>query len=212
MVSLRYLSAPRGRFFLDKSFETSYINSMTTLKQHVLNRHVDLKLHQVWFNETGRVATFPLWNLSGMLVGYQAYRPDADKVQKNDEKGRYYTYRGEKLVKNHSKTVAVWGLESWCLSTVLFITEGVFDAARITKLGYSAVAVLSNDPNTSTLNWLLQTRTQRPTVAVCDPGAAGRKLAKIAHRAHTVCVPGLPDGDLGDAPDAYVRELVKTYA
>ena len=184
---------------------------MTSLREHILSRHLDMNLHLVWIDEDERVATFPLWNLSGQLVGYQAYRPDADKVQKNDEKGRYYTYKGQKLVCKHNKTVSVWGLESWYLSTTLFITEGIFDAARLTQRGYSAVAVLSNDPNTSTLNWLAQVRTQRPTVAVCDPGAAGRKLVKTAHTAHTVSVPGHPDADLGDVDDAYVEGLLACY-
>ena len=184
---------------------------MTTLRQHILDRHVDLDLHTVWMDEAERVATFPLWTHTGVLAGYQAYRPDADKVQKNDEKGRYYTYRGKKLIQKHVKHVAVWGLESWYLSTVLFITEGIFDAARLTQLGYSAIAVLSNDPNTSTLNWLSFVRTQRPTVAVCDPGAAGRKLAKTAHKAHTVSVAGSEGADLGDASPEYVKKLVEWY-
>lgn len=188
-----------------------YIDSMKTMLQHIHDRHVDTDLHFVWVDESERVAKFPLWNLSGQMVGYQAYRPDADKVQKNDQKGRYYTYRGEKLVHKHSKSVTVWGLESWRLSTTLFVTEGIFDAARLTELGMSAVAVLSNDPSTSTKNWLLCVRQMRPVVAVCDPGRAGHKLAKVGHFAHTVNVPGLPDGDLGDAPQDYVMALAKAY-
>jgi hypothetical protein len=182
-----------------------------TLKAHIKSRHVDLDLHTVWIDEAERVATFPLWNLSGQLTGYQAYRPDAGKVKKNDERGRYYTYKGEKLVTKHNKTVAVWGLESWWLTPVLFITEGIFDAARLTSRGVSAIAVLSNDPNISTLNWLLQVRTGRPTVAVCDPGKAGRKLAKTAHTAHTVSVPHQPAADLGDVDEQYVTELIAEY-
>ncbi len=179
--------------------------------QHIRDRHVDTNLHNVWMSETERVAKFPLWNLSGQMVGYQAYRPDADKVQKNDQKGRYYTYRGDKLIPKHSKSVTVWGLEAWRLSTTLFVTEGIFDAARLTEQGMSAVAVLSNDPSTSTKNWLMCVRQMRPVVAVCDPGPAGRKLAKVGHFAHTVNVPGMPDGDLGDAPLSYVDSLINSY-
>ena len=98
---------------------------------HIHNRHVDTDLHRVWVDDESRVAVFPLWNLSGEMTGYQAYRPDADKVKKNDKYGRYYTYRGLKLVRNHNKTVAVWGLESWNLSNTLFVTEGIFDAAAL---------------------------------------------------------------------------------
>lgn len=184
---------------------------MNTMIQHVQERHVDTSLHCVWVDEQERVACFPLWNLSGQMVGYQSYRPDADKVAKNDEKGRYYTFRGEKLVPKHCKSVAVWGLESWYRSKTLFVTEGIFDAARITELGMSAVAVLSNDPSTSTKNWLMCVRQMRPVVAVCDPGRAGHKLAKVGHFAHTVNVPGMPDGDLGDADHEYVQNLVDHY-
>jgi len=105
----------------------------------------------------------------------------------------------------------VWGLEAWRLSTTLFVTEGIFDAARLTEQGMSAVAVLSNDPSTSTKNWLMCVRQMRPVVAVCDPGPAGRKLAKVGHFAHTVNVPGMPDGDLGDAPLSYVDSLINSY-
>lgn len=184
---------------------------MTSVLQHVKDRYVDTDLHYVWVDEADRVACFPLWNLSGQMVGYQAYRPDAGKVQKNDVKGRYYTFRGEKLIPKHSKSVTVWGLESWYRSTVLFVTEGIFDAARLTNLGVSAVAVLSNDPSTSTRNWLYCVRQMRPVVAVCDPGKAGNKLRTVGNFSHTVDVPGMPDGDLGDAPDEYVKELVEWY-
>jgi len=179
--------------------------------EHINDRHVDVNLHRVWCNEVDRVAYFPLWNLSGQMAGYQSYRPEASKVQKNDEKGRYYTFRGDKLMPRHSKTVTVWGLESYYRSNVLFVTEGIFDAARLTELGVSAVAVLSNNPSTSTKNWLFCVRQMRPVVAVCDPGNAGAKLAKVGHFAHTVNLPGLPDGDLGDAPQEYVQELINSY-
>jgi len=182
------------------------------MKQHMLDRHVDVNLHRVWLDEDNRVATFPLWNLSGEMTSYQAYRPDAVKVQRNDEAGRYYTYRGTKLFPKHCKTVSVWGLESWLLSTVLFVTEGVFDAARLTERGYSAVALLSNDPDSSLLSWLRTVRAMRPVVAVCDPGRAGRKLAKAGHVAHTVEVEGMPDADLGDVSDEYVTRLLAEYA
>lgn len=188
----------------------SYINSMTTMLEHIKSRHVDTKLHTVWLDEVERVATFPLWTLTGKMAGYQAYRPDANKVQKNDKRGRYYTYRGDKLVTNHNQAVAVWGMESWYLSTTLFVTEGIFDAARITEMGYSAVAVISNDPNTSTRNWFRMVRRMRPVVAVCDPGPAGFKLRTVGHTYHVMNVPNQPGADLGDAPAEYVAELIKT--
>jgi hypothetical protein len=45
-----------------------------------------------------------------------------------------------------AKKIAVWGLESYDNSSkYLFITEGIFDIARVTESGYGAV--LGNDPN-----------------------------------------------------------------
>jgi DNA primase len=176
---------------------------------HLRSRHLNFNLHNVHLN--GDEATFYLYNLSGQIVGYQKYNWKADKMQKNDQRGRYYTYKGDKLIPKHTTTVAVWGLESWLLSTVLFVTEGVFDAARLTQLGHSAVAVMSNDPSSSTLNWLKCVRQQRPVVAVCDPGRAGARLAKTGHIAHTINIPGMPDGDLGDADHSYVEMLINQY-
>tara|TARA_R110000851_G_scaffold328860_1_gene500256 strand:- start:1311 stop:1886 length:576 start_codon:yes stop_codon:yes gene_type:complete len=190
---------------------------MTTMLQHMQDRHVDLDLHTVWLDEAERVATYPLWDLSGQFSGYQAYRPDADKVQKNNEAGRYYTYRGKKVAPdrlerpNKNRAVAVACMESWYLTNTLFVTEGYFDAVRFTELGVSAVALLSNDPSVDLQNWLYCVRQTRTVVAVCDPGQAGFKLAKVGHHAHVVNLPNDPDSDLGDAPQEYVQRLVDFY-
>ena len=169
--------------------------------QHLHSRYFDTKLHTHWVDEDEGVATFPLWNLSGQLVGYQQYRPSAGKQKDNHPKmSRYFTYR-------KNKVVGVWGLESWKLSNVLFVTEGTFDACRLTSLGYSAIATLSNDVDDSTSRWLWMVRKFRRIVAVCDNDAAGRRLAKYGHLSHVV-----ESGDLGDATDVYVSNLIKEYA
>ena len=75
-----------------------------SLSEHLSSRHVNFFLHKVWLNEENRVATFPLYNLSGLMVGYQMYRPGASKERKNDPReGRYFTRKSE-------GTLAVWGL------------------------------------------------------------------------------------------------------
>ena len=170
-----------------------------TLVQHLRDRHLDLNLHKPVIDEAEGVATFFLYNLSGQLVGYQQYRPSASKEKKNDPKeGRYFTYRG-------LPTVAVFGVESLHLTpNVVFITEGVFDAARITERGVSAVAVLSNDPTLDVANFL--TCLGRKVVAVCDNDAAGRKLAKFGD------VAVFTDGrDLGDSSQEFVDNLVANF-
>jgi hypothetical protein len=159
---------------------------------------MDTTLHHVWLGED--VATFPLWNLSGQLVGYQQYRPHASKDEKNDPReGRYFT-----RVKD--RRIGVWGLESWNLSHTLFITEGIFDACRLTRLGVSAIASLSNDVAPNVAQWLWTVGKGRSIVAVCDNDRAGRRLAKHASVYHIV-----ESGDLGDATEDYVKKLIEEY-
>jgi DNA primase len=173
---------------------------MESILQHLVSRHVDLNLHRPVMDETERVATFFLYNLSGQIVGYQQYRPDASKDKKNNPReGRYFTYRPK-------HTIAVWGLESLDLRNgLVFVTEGIFDAARLTELGQPALAVLSNDPSVDTRNFL--NCLGRRVVAVCDPDRAGRKLAKVGH--HAEIMPA--EHDLGDAPAEFVRQLISKY-
>lgn len=172
---------------------------MTNLKQHLLSRHLNLGLHNPALDNDNNVATFYLWNLSGQMVGYQSYRPDATKEKKNDPReGRYFTYR-------KSPTVAVWGVESLHLTPkVVFLTEGVFDAARFTNRGVSALAALSNDPNGDVRNWL--TMLGRRVVSVCDGDSAGTKLAKFGNETFI-----LPSGDMGDAPEELVTFVLQKY-
>jgi DNA primase len=150
-------------------------------------------------DELERVATFFLYNLSGQIVGYQQYRPEGEKKPQNNPKlGKYFTYRKQ-------PTVALWGVESLHLTpNVVFLTEGVFDACRITERGFSALAVLSNNPGTDLKNWL--SMLNRKVVAVCDNDDAGRKLAKYGD-----CCVFTTDKDLGDSSEEYVTELLKSY-
>ena len=170
-----------------------------TLVEHLRSRHMDLALHRPVLDETEGVATFYLWNLSGQLVGYQQYRPAADKKKHNHPKeGRYFTYRKQ-------PTLALWGVESLHLTPhVVFLTEGIFDAARLTERGYSALAMLSNDPALEVRNWLRMLN--RRVVSVCDNDAAGRKLVKFGDVA--VFTEGK---DLGESDDNYVMQLLEVY-
>lgn len=171
------------------------------LVEHLKSRHLDLELHRPMLDEEAGVATFYLWNLSGQLVGYQQYRPDAPKTYDNDPKmGRYYTYRNRNF-----PTLAVWGVETLHLTPhVVFVVEGVFDAARLTARGYSALAVLSNDPSLDLRNWLMSLN--RLVVVVADNDKAGRKLAKFGHVAVFT-----DEKDLGDSPESFVDELLARF-
>lgn len=166
--------------------------------RNLQERHFPFDVHKVWIDEVEGVAVFSIWNLSGQLVGYQNYRPSADKEKKNHPKeGRYFTFLKD-------GKLGVWGLESWSFSKTLFVTEGIFNAVRLTGRGYSAIATLSNDP-VKLKEWLWIVRKMRPVIVICDPGSAGKKLSKYGHRSITT-----PDEfDLGDAPDNYVDDLVR---
>jgi hypothetical protein len=174
---------------------------MKTVTEHLKDRHLNLELHRPMVDEKNRVATFFLYNLSGALVGYQQYRPEGEKKpQNNPKQGKYFTYRSQ-------PTVAVWGVESLHLTPhVLFVCEGLFDAARLTSRGVSAVAVLSNNPGADFKNWLKTLN--RLVVVVCDGDDAGEKLAKYGD----VFVYPQGEKDLGDSSEDFVTMLVKEFA
>lgn len=170
------------------------------LKSHLLSRHMNLELHNPVLDNEENVATFYLWNLSGKMVGYQQYRPDATKEKKNDPRsGRYFTVR-------KSPTVAVWGTESLNLNNnLVFVCEGIFDAARFTNRGFPALAVLSNDPTQDVRNWL--GCLARRVVVVCDSGDAGKRLKRLSRESFTV-----PEGDMGSASEELVSFLLQKYS
>jgi hypothetical protein len=188
-------------FFVYIPIESVYNTIMKHyVLQHLRSRHFDTELHIAWVDESEGVATFPLWNLSEKLVGYQQYRPSGEKkIFNNPKEGRYFTFRKDRVV-------GVWGLESWKLSNTLFITEGIFDACRLTARGCSAVAMLANDLDNSTKEWIYSVRASRFVVAICDNDAAGRRLAKYGHAAHIV-----EGHDLGDSSEEYVTNLIMKY-
>lgn len=172
---------------------------MTDLLQHLKDRHLDVQLHRPVLDYENDLATFYLWNLSGALVGYQMYRRfGSKKPQNNLKEGKYYTYRKQ-------PTLALFGVESLHLTPhVVFLTEGLFDAARVTEKGFSALAVLSNDAGTDLKNFL--TCLNRKVVAVCDADTAGKKLAKFGN-----CSVFTTEKDLGDSSDDFVKNLLATY-
>lgn len=151
-------------------------------------------------DEAEGVATFYIWTPAGALAGFQQYRPGAEKSRKNDPReSRYFTYRTKSVV-------SVWGVESLHLSPgLLFVTEGLFDACRLTARGASAVATIANDPNWDLRNLLQMLPGHK--VVVADNDKAGRKLHKVGDSVEVV-----PTGkDLGDAPEEYVSELLARY-
>lgn len=179
------------------------MNTRTSLVSHLQTRSLDIALHKVWLDPVNNLATFPLYNLSGQLVGYQQYRPNGTKTRGNNPReGKYFTYRtkGE---------LALWGLESLLDSECnepIYVCEGIFDAARLTKMGLCAVATLSNNPKGLT-EWLRVLSATRKIVVVCDSDQAGQALAKFA--SHPSLVFTCPTShDLASVPFLFIAGMV----
>lgn len=182
----------------------------TNIRKNLDERGVDFNRVSVWVDERNDTATFPIYNLSGQMVGYQFYNPAGKKyIKRREEVDRhlfkYYTFLSGKKFEKH---MGVWGLESYDLqSKFLFIVEGIFDAIKIQNAGYSAIATLSNDPRRDLKRWL--STLPQTIVAILDndiESRAGNKLAKFANIVATVPE---PYNDLGDMPQSEVNEFIQ---
>jgi hypothetical protein len=173
---------------------------MMNIRSHLKQRHLNTDLHPTIIDEETNTATFLLYTLTGKLAGYQQYRPHGSKTIFNTkEQSKYYTYRNKSY-----PTVTLFGIESlYSPHKPIFLTEGIFDAARMTSLNFSALATMANDPPRDYMNFLLMLN--RPIIAVCDNDKAGRKLAKFGHYTE------VPETDLSDASDSYIEYLISKY-
>lgn len=118
-------------------------------------------------------ASFPLYNLMGQLVGYQKYTPTAPKQSKTvrPDELKYFTY-------TPTNKVTAYGLHLLKSKyPYVILVEGVFDACRLHRLGFNALAVLSCDPK-HLKEWL--TLLPYKKLALVDGDSAGLKLAKYA--------------------------------
>lgn len=168
---------------------------------HLKERNVNINLHRPIIDEENCIATYLLYNLSGQIVGYQQYNPLGDRKVNNKPNARYYTY-----VSKNKSSVVLYGLESLDISDgVIYVTEGIYDAMRLTNKGQTALATLTNSPSKDVINQLKLLN--RPIVVVCDNDNAGRKLAKCGD--YVEVVEGAKD--LAEAPESYVDHLIKKY-
>jgi hypothetical protein len=83
---------------------------------------------------TDEVATFSLYDFGGRLSGFQQYRPLGEKKVSNKTSGKYWSY-----VPNGG--VGVFGLESMDFSETVYLVGGLFKAATLHRLGYTALHV-----------------------------------------------------------------------
>lgn len=173
------------------------------IHSHLSSRFLDVNIHRTLIDEEKNVATFFLYNLSGQIVGYQQYRPLGEKYDyQNPKTGKYYTYRNSDY-----PTVALFGLESYHFTPdILFVVEGVFDAARLTSRGISCVATLCNSPPKDYRNFF--SCLPRKVMIICDNDVSGKKLSKFSD--NYIVVPE-EFKDLGAAPNDYINFVVERY-
>ena len=175
------------------------------LKQHLNSRYFDYTRYSgVFLDEVESTVFLPLWNLSGQMVGYQQYSPSKPKAHFDDPKlAKYFTWVTKPAASKNAE-LAVFGLETLDYNKPLFLTEGIFDACRLNWNGFSAVAVLSNNPK-HLGNWL--SLLPVTTVAVCDGDVAGKQLAKFGDRAILLPV----DRDVGDLTEDQFNSYFSEY-
>lgn len=156
-----------------------------TIQDHLKERGIDPEQTRVIID--GDDTYFFLYNLSGQMVGYQKYNPKYQKTGQSNlsdpRMAKYFTWVSDE---DKFKKIAVWGLESVDLmrDKFIFITEGIFDCARVHQSGYPGIAVLCNNPSDSLKGWL-NTLPQKKIV-IYDNDVAGKKLIKVSDHAFTV--------------------------
>jgi hypothetical protein len=120
------------------------------------------------------------------MVGFQKYNPNYEKTGQSNlddpRMAKYFTWVSEE---GKGKAIGVWGLESTkFVDDYLFITEGIFDAARIHEAGLPAIAVLCNNPSDSLKSWLATLPQKK--IVIYDNDLPGRKLIKVGDFSYTV--------------------------
>lgn len=168
------------------------------LHAHLVYRGMVPEMYNISYDNENSVVTFFLYNLSGRIVGYQQYRPDSMQKKTNDPKdARYYTY-------SPAMTDVMFGLEALRHKNTqpLYVVEGVFKAANLTRLGYDSIAVLTSDPKRMRPFFRILKAT-RPIIGIGDNDPAGKKLVKRVGRGD--CSPI----DLDEMSDNDIVEFVE---
>jgi DNA primase len=157
--------------------------------QHLLDRKMRPELYTLGID--AGVVVFPLRQFNGRQVGYQNYRPFAERNCKNVQEARYFTY----LPKGVD---GYFGLESLTMLGTVYLVEGVFKAGTLHRLGYPAIALMGSETKRHVEQLFLLRRRQ---VAIGDNDEAGHKFARS--------LGGLVSPrDLDEMSDEEIKELL----
>jgi len=151
----------------------------------------------------GETITFPLLTIDrAKLIGYQRYQWDAEKIRGNvpGRKQRYYTWMPDAY-----KGMAIYGWDNCFGHGPLFVTEGIFDALKVTNCWHDCVALLTNSPSKQFKQWFRDVTRYRRVIALMDSGESHDRWQQIANK--TFYPPNNYD-DIGDVPLEEVQEFL----
>lgn len=178
------------------------------IRQHLLSRDVDFNHDRVYINDETNTATFFLYNLSGMLVGYQHYNPRGTKGNRASNKKvdvRDLKYQSRIIKIDKIPMLAVYGLESFDYTLpYIFLVEGIFDCIKLHRLGLNAIAVLANDP-INLRSWLNTLPQKKIVITDNDENEAGNSLKKYGDVSYNT---PMLNSDLGAMSLSEVRSFI----
>lgn len=172
---------------------------MENLKQHLISRGMNPDLYRTSYDEENRVVSWFLYNFSGVLVGYQQYRPDVTdkKIRNNPKDARYFTY-----LKHND---GVFGLDVLNPDDRnIYVVEGVFKAGVLHRLGFNSIAVLSSTPK-QLKSWFYVLRKTWNLIAIGDNDKAGQSLVNTVGKGF--CSPI----DLDEMSDSDIFSCLQEY-
>lgn len=160
---------------------------MSSFLEHIQTRSFGLLGYDqdegiAWVDYEEEIVTFPLWNLSGQLVGYQQYNWDKPKARQNKPREqKYFTYTPK-------QTIGVYGIDMLPSNPreTVYLVEGVWEALVGWSFGLPCIAVLgvTSKPNKDLHNFI--SSLPYNVVSLCQPDKAGVGLSKLANRSLTL--------------------------
>jgi hypothetical protein len=139
------------------------------------------------------------------LIGYQRYDWRADKKRDNGPKGRYFTWVSEPYKKCYA-----YGYDNLFGHGPLFVTEGIWDAIRVTANWFDCLALLTATPTKQTKQWLRFVASGRPIIAIAD---SDKKLGTGWADHQIVPNSRHPDfKDISDMPHEKAGEFLNEYS
>ncbi len=147
------------------------------IKSHLKERGLDTTKNLVDYDKETGTVYLRLYSPSGQLIGFQEYHPEEKNKRGKNRDKRYYN----DIPDPNYKPTAFWGSQNIDPNKpYLFVTEGIFDAAPINKLGEPAIALLSNNVSGSKLLQLQYLG--KKLIAILDNDKAGNQRVNEKQR------------------------------